>query len=53
LTSQLLGCLAGYPDHLAERPPGIGEVLQQPCGAAHVEGGIGERKRLHLPHPKR
>ena len=43
---------AGYPDHLRERLPGIGEVLQQPGGAAHVEGGIGERKRLHLPDLK-
>jgi len=43
---------AGDPGHLRQRPPGIGKVLQQPCGAAHVERGIRERKRRHLPDLK-
>jgi len=50
--------VAYYPEPVArlidalQRLPGIGEVFQQPCGAAHVERGIRERKRLHVPDLK-
>jgi hypothetical protein len=41
-----------YSDHLRERPPGIGEVLQKSCGSVHVERGIRKWKRPHLPDLK-
>jgi hypothetical protein len=43
---------AGDPHHLRERPLGIGLVLQQAPCAAHIERGVREGKRLHLPDLK-